>query len=194
MRLLHNGFKSFVEIALSLSCVWPILSPQQHLPWWLFCWLRNSQNPYIWFILRKLNPIRTITPYFSNTDTTSHLRLDLPSDLMPWRFPKEQFMYISCFPKRATYPTYLILHHVITIIIIIIIINQYQLRSSSSCKFLQYTYIHTYIHTYIRTYMCMCSYQPEGWLDPHTVLAPDAHTHTSMHTHIPAHAHAGTHS
>jgi hypothetical protein len=28
----------------------------------------------------------------------------------------------------------------------------------------------------------MYSYQPEGWLDPHTVLAPDAHTHTPMHT------------
>jgi hypothetical protein len=24
----------------------------------------------------------------------------------------------------------------------------------------------------------MYSYQPEGWLDPHTMLAPDAHTHT----------------
>jgi hypothetical protein len=33
----------------------------------------------------------------------------------------------------------------------------------------------------------------QGWLDPHTVLAPDAHTHTPMHTHIPAYAHAGTH-
>jgi hypothetical protein len=32
--------------------------------------------------------------------------------------------------------------------------------------------------TYVRTY----SYQPEGWLDPHTVLAPDAHTHTPIHT------------
>jgi len=37
---------------------------------------------------------------------------------------------------------------------------------------------------------CMHSYQPEGWLDPHTVLAPDAHTHTPMHMHI----HTGTHS
>jgi hypothetical protein len=42
--------------------------------------------------------------------------------------------------------------------------------------------------------VCMYSYQPEGWLDPHTVPAPDAHTHTPMHTHIPAHAHAATHS
>jgi len=24
--------------------------------------------------------------------------------------------------------------------------------------------------------VCMYSYQPEGWLDPHTVLAPDVHT------------------
>jgi hypothetical protein len=34
----------------------------------------------------------------------------------------------------------------------------------------------------------MYSYQPEGWLDPHTVPAPDAH----IHTHIPActYAHA----
>jgi hypothetical protein len=35
----------------------------------------------------------------------------------------------------------------------------------------------------------MYSYQSEGWLDPHRVLAPEAHTHTPMHTHIPAHAH-----
>jgi len=28
----------------------------------------------------------------------------------------------------------------------------------------------------------MYSYQPEGWLDSHTVPAPDAHTHTHMHT------------
>jgi hypothetical protein len=46
------------------------------------------------------------------------------------------------------------------------------------------------------SFVCVCvySYQPEGWLDPHTVPAPDAHIHTPMHTHIPAHAHAGTHS
>jgi len=28
------------------------------------------------------------------------------------------------------------------------------------------------------TPVCMYSYQPEGWLDPHTVLPPDARTHT----------------
>jgi hypothetical protein len=33
----------------------------------------------------------------------------------------------------------------------------------------------------------MYSYQPEGWLDPHTVLAPDAHNHTPMHTLINTH-------
>jgi hypothetical protein len=32
-------------------------------------------------------------------------------------------------------------------------------------------------------YVCMYSYQPKGWLDPHTELAPDAHTHTQAHTH-----------
>jgi hypothetical protein len=40
-------------------------------------------------------------------------------------------------------------------------------------------------HTYENhnlLHVCMYSYQPEGWLDPHTVLAPDAR----MHTHIPA--------
>jgi hypothetical protein len=47
---------------------------------------------------------------------------------------------------------------------------------------------------YMYTYVCMYSYQPEGWLDPHTVPALDAHTHTPMHTHIPANAHTGTHS
>jgi len=26
--------------------------------------------------------------------------------------------------------------------------------------------------------VCMYGYQPKGWLDPHTMLAPDAHTHT----------------
>jgi hypothetical protein len=31
--------------------------------------------------------------------------------------------------------------------------------------------------------VCMYSYQPEGWLDPHTEPAPDAHTHTHTHTH-----------
>jgi hypothetical protein len=40
--------------------------------------------------------------------------------------------------------------------------------------------------------MCVYSYQPEGWLDPHTVLAPDAHTHTPMHTQ--AHTHKYTYS
>jgi hypothetical protein len=39
---------------------------------------------------------------------------------------------------------------------------------------------------------CTYSYQPVGWLDPHTMPAPDVHTHTHMHTHIPVciHAHA----
>jgi hypothetical protein len=40
--------------------------------------------------------------------------------------------------------------------------------------------------------LCMYSYQPEGWLDPHTVLAPDTHTHTHMHTQ--AHTHKYTYS
>jgi hypothetical protein len=37
----------------------------------------------------------------------------------------------------------------------------------------------------------MYSYQPEGWLDPHTVPAPDAHTHTHTHpcTYIYLHMH-----
>jgi hypothetical protein len=38
----------------------------------------------------------------------------------------------------------------------------------------------------------MHSYQPEGWLDPHTVPAPDAHTHTPMHRQ--AHTHKYTYS
>jgi hypothetical protein len=29
----------------------------------------------------------------------------------------------------------------------------------------------------------MYSYQPKGWLDPHTVLAPDVHTHTYITPH-----------
>jgi hypothetical protein len=40
--------------------------------------------------------------------------------------------------------------------------------------------------------VCMYSYRPEGWLDPHTVLAPDAHTHTPMH--MQAHTHKYTYS
>jgi len=32
--------------------------------------------------------------------------------------------------------------------------------------------------------MCVCT---KGWLDPHTVLAPDVHTHTPMHTLINTH-------
>jgi hypothetical protein len=38
----------------------------------------------------------------------------------------------------------------------------------------------------------MYSYQSESWLDPHAVLAPDAHTHTHMHTQ--AHTHKYTYS
>jgi hypothetical protein len=41
-------------------------------------------------------------------------------------------------------------------------------------------------------YVFMYSYQPEGWLDPHTVMAPDTHTHTHMHTQ--AHTHKCTYS
>jgi len=36
--------------------------------------------------------------------------------------------------------------------------------------------------------VCMYSYQIKGWLDPHTVPAPDAHTRTHAHTqHTPYH-------
>jgi hypothetical protein len=47
---------------------------------------------------------------------------------------------------------------------------------------------------YVCMYVCVCmySYQPEGWLNPHTMLAPDAHTHTHMHTQ--AHTHKYTYS
>jgi len=43
-------------------------------------------------------------------------------------------------------------------------------------------YVCMYVCTYVRTYVRTYSYQPEGWLDPHTVPAPDAHTHTHAHT------------
>jgi hypothetical protein len=39
----------------------------------------------------------------------------------------------------------------------------------------------------------MYGYQPEGWLDPHTVPAPDAHTHTHAHI-LYMHAHTPMHS
>jgi hypothetical protein len=45
----------------------------------------------------------------------------------------------------------------------------------------------------IKICVCIYSYQPKGWLDPHTMLTPDVHTHTPMHMHVPAHAHTGTH-
>jgi hypothetical protein len=41
-------------------------------------------------------------------------------------------------------------------------------------------------------FVYLYSYQPEGWLDPHTVPAPDAHTQTPMHTQ--AHTHKYTYS
>jgi hypothetical protein len=37
-----------------------------------------------------------------------------------------------------------------------------------------------YVCMYVCTYV---QYQPEGWLDPHTVPSPDAHTLKHMHTH-----------
>jgi hypothetical protein len=47
----------------------------------------------------------------------------------------------------------------------------------------------------VNMYVCMyVQFQPEGRLDPHTVPAPDAHTHIPMHTHIRAYAHTDTHS
>jgi hypothetical protein len=52
-------------------------------------------------------------------------------------------------------------------------------------------YVCLYVCMY---YVCMYSYQPEGWLDPHTVPAPDAHTHTHTCTHIYLHAHMPMHS
>jgi hypothetical protein len=36
-------------------------------------------------------------------------------------------------------------------------------------------------------YVCMYSYQPEGWLDPDRVPAPDVHTHTRAHTYTCMH-------
>jgi hypothetical protein len=42
--------------------------------------------------------------------------------------------------------------------------------------------------------LSMYSYQPEGWLDPHPVLATDVHTHTPMHMHTQAHTHKYTYS
>jgi hypothetical protein len=39
----------------------------------------------------------------------------------------------------------------------------------------------------VRARACVYSYQPKGWLDPHTVPASDVHTHTPMN--IQAHIH-----
>jgi hypothetical protein len=73
------------------------------------CSLQCSQEPFTCAYLTHIGPVHT-TPFYlrSILILSSHLRLGLPSALFPSGFPNKSYMH-SCFPMRATNPSYLIL-------------------------------------------------------------------------------------
>jgi hypothetical protein len=87
-------------------------------------------------ILSQMNPIHIPKPYFRkiHLNVISHLRLGLPSGLLPSDLPTKMLYAPLTSPMRATCPAHLIL---LVLITLIILGEGYKPRSSSLCSFLQ---------------------------------------------------------
>jgi hypothetical protein len=87
--------------------------------------------------LSLARPIQSTSPHHTSPRSilmlSTHLRLGLPSGLVPSGFPTNNLYAILFFPIRATWPAHLIL---LDLIIIIILGEEYKSRSSSLCNFL----------------------------------------------------------
>jgi hypothetical protein len=87
---------------------------------------RIDERPLLVRIVSQTNP-RSILVLWT------HLRLDLPSGLLPSGFPTSN-LYAFLVSIHATYPTNLIL---LDLIILIILSEEYKSRRSSLCSFLE---------------------------------------------------------
>jgi hypothetical protein len=87
-------------------------------------------------ILSQVNPIHIPKPCFPKIHQmlSSHLRLGLPSGLLPSGLPTKMLYAPLTSPMRATFPAYLILLALITLTILG---EEYKPCSSSLCSFLQ---------------------------------------------------------
>ena len=84
-------------------------------------------------ILSYLHPVRTPTSRRSVLIVSSHLRLGLPSDLLPSGFPTKTLYTPLPSPIHATFPAHLILDFLTCTILG----EEYRLFSSSLCNFLR---------------------------------------------------------
>jgi len=113
--------------------------------------IHNSPPPVP--ILSQLDLVHTPTPHFLkiHLNIIHHLRIGLPSGLLPSGFPTKILYTPLLSPIRSTCPTHLILDFITRVIIIIIIIGfrdyKYTQWCSRICEFCSYLLLSPWLDT-----------------------------------------------
>jgi hypothetical protein len=125
---------------MELSPPWEVASCAAHQELTNILWnqkvhCRVQKSPPLVPVLSQINPVRTIPSSLRSIFILSfHIHLGLPSGLLPPGFPTKTLYAFLSSPIHSKCPVNLVL---VDLIILIVTGDEYKLRSSSACSFLQ---------------------------------------------------------